>query len=300
MRTEDGASWPCRIKGKLRLINDRVTNPIAVGDWVEFEPEKKSENGTISTVLPRRNYVIRSSPRKRHQLHLLACNVDQVFIVATLKEPELKPGFIDRFLLTTEAYDIPIHLVINKADMYSKEYMKLYEAIQEIYEPLGYPMHLVSAHTGAGLDVLRELLKDKTTVTNGRSGVGKSSLLNALQPQLDLQTQEISDYSGKGLHTTTFAEMYELDFGGKLIDTPGIKELGFINLSPQDVSHNFREFFSASPRCRFHDCLHLNEPDCAVKEAVDNGEISSVRYTSYHYIMEEVRAQNSWERKLDW
>lgn len=290
---------PCRIKGKFRLADERLNNPVAVGDFVEFDLESSEEGskGIIHKIKPRRNYVIRSSTSKRHQLHLIACNVDQVLLVTSISQPRMKPGFIDRFLLTTSTQDIPTTILFSKADIYDEEDMAIYEAIKNIYEPLGYPCYLMSAHTGQGLDVFEELLKDKVSLISGNSGVGKSSLVNALEPDLDLKTLELSGYTGKGQHSTTFAEMHDLKLGGQIVDTPGIKEMGFINLKPQDVAHNYREFFEASQRCKYRGCLHLNEPNCAVREAIETETISSLRYQSYCSIMEEVQNVNYWERK---
>jgi ribosome biogenesis GTPase len=229
-------------------------------------------------------------------MHLIACNVDQAFVIVTIKRPNIKPGFIDRFLLTTESYNIPTYIIFNKCDIYDAEDLELYEALKVIYKNAGYQTMLVSAENGQGLDELKALLKDKTTLISGHSGVGKSSLVNAIQPQFELRTGDISGITDKGMHTTTFAEMFELDFGGRIIDTPGIKELGFLNMEPKDVSHNFPEIFALSPKCKYSNCLHINEPHCAVKSAIEKGEIHSLRYQSYLSIMEEVMDQKHWER----
>lgn len=289
--------WNCRIVGKFRLEDMRLTNPIAVGDRVEFKPEGEELTGLIRNILPRRNYVARQSPRQKRDLHLLAANIDQALIVVTVSNPTLKPGFIDRFLLMTERWEIPVCIVFNKADLYDEEDLGLFLHMRDIYQKIGYRVILCSAIKGDGLDALRDFLKDKTTLISGQSGVGKSTLINAIQPQLTLRTGEISDYSGKGQHTTTFAEMFNLDFGGRLIDTPGIKTLSFNNKSPENIAHSFREFFALSERCRFGgSCLHRKEPGCAVHEALRAGEVSELRYYNYLGILEEIEEQNHWER----
>ncbi len=290
-----------RIIGKFRLDGKRLTNPVAVGDEVEVEVDEKDETATIKSILPRRNYVVRQSPRRKHDLHLLASNVDQAMVIVTIVHPNLKQGFIDRFLLMTEPYEIPTVVVFNKSDLYGEEEMAIYEYLREIYENIGYRVLLTSAVEGQGLEELREVLGGKVTLIAGQSGVGKSTLVNAIQPQLELRTQELSDYSGKGMHTTTFAEMHPLEFGGSIIDTPGIKTLSFNHLEPMDVAHNFREFFEYSENCRFGgNCLHRNEPGCAVKEAVEEGELSELRYANYLMLLEEIEEQNYWERHSEY
>lgn len=297
VRLENGESLNCRIVGKIRLKGVKTTNPVAVGDEVELEIEDNEERtGIIKNILPRRNQVIRQSPRKKHQLHLIAANIDQAILIITIAQPKLKQGFIDRFLLMTEPYNIPTTIIFNKADVYSEEDMLMYEYLKDVYEKIGYNVLLVSALEKTGVEEFRNLLKDKTSLIGGQSGVGKSTLVNAVQPSLDLRTSEISDYSGKGQHTTTFAEMHDLEFGGYIIDSPGIKTLSFNNLEPLDVAHNFREIFEMSKNCKFNNCMHLNEPKCAVKDAVETEEISSLRYNNYMLILGEVEEQNYWER----
>ncbi len=287
----------CRITGKFRLDGHKLTNPVTVGDEVMVEIEDEEEGtGIIRKILPRRNYVIRQSPRKRHHVHLLASNIDQAVLIATIIHPNLKQGFIDRFLVMTEPYDIPTIIVFNKADLYGEDELLYFQYLQAIYEAIGYKVLLLSSTTGEGTDELRELLKDKISLIGGQSGVGKSTLVNCIQPHLDLRTSDISDYSGKGQHTTTFAEMHPLDFGGQIIDTPGIKTLAFTHLEPMDVAHNFRELFILSENCKFADCTHRNEPKCAVKAALEAGHISELRYSNYLNILEEIEDQNYWER----
>ncbi|WBM73488.1 ribosome small subunit-dependent GTPase A [Saprospira grandis] len=298
VQTPDHKVYDCRIKGKFRLKGYKLTNPVAVGDEVLFEQEKGLETGMIHKILPRQNYVLRRSTRQKHHQHLIACNLDQALLVVTLREPNVKLGFIDRFLLTTEAYSIPTYIILNKADLYDEGDLEMYEGLKILYGRVGYQTRLVSAETGEGLEELQLLLKDKRSLFSGHSGVGKSSLINALAPGLGLRTSEVSDYSQKGMHTTTFAELFTLPQGGEIIDTPGIKELGFLNLEPQDVAHNFPEIFEASKNCKYNNCLHINEPDCAVKAGLETGEVHELRYQSYLSIMEEIQEQNHWERHL--
>jgi ribosome biogenesis GTPase len=287
-----------RIVGKFRMNNKYLTNPVAVGDEVEYIIEQEGK-GMIKKILPRRNYVVRQSPRQRQNLHLLASNVDQAIIITTIIDPELKLGFVDRFLLMTEAYNIPTVLIFNKSDLYEAAEMEYFEILKNTYEGIGYTVMLVSAEDKIGLDDFVNLLKDKTSLVAGQSGVGKSTLVNSIQPQLDLRTGEISDYSGKGQHTTTFAEMHPLTFGGSIIDTPGIKLLAFTHLKPDDISHNFKEIFQASKTCRYGDCSHRSEPNCAVKTAVADGSIADWRYASFLQLLEETEDQNYWERHKD-
>lgn len=297
VRLEDGEEWKCRIMGKFRLDGMKVTNPVAVGDEVQVEIEDEVEGtAIIKKILPRRNYVIRQSPRKKHFLHLLAANVDQAMVIVTIIEPMLKQGFIDRFLLMTEPYSIPTVIVFNKADLYGEDELAMFDYMKAIYENIGYTVLLVSAIGDIGKEKLKGVLKDKTTLVAGQSGVGKSTLVNSIQPHLDLRAFELSDYSGKGQHTTTFAEMFQLDFGGAIIDSPGIKTLAFNHLKPMDVVHNFREIFQVSSDCKFNNCTHRNEPKCAVKEAVEKGEISELRFINYLQLLDDIEDQNYWER----
>ena len=298
VRTSDGTVVQCRIIGKFRLDGKKLTNPVAVGDQVKIELEAEGK-GMIKKILPRQNYVVRQSPRKKHFLHLLASNIDQSILFMTIAQPKLKQGFIDRFLLMMEPHNIPTFIVFNKSDVYNEGDLRVYALLKDIYETIGYQTLLTSSETGEGMETLKGILKDKTTLVAGQSGVGKSTALNTIQPHLDIKTEEISDYSGKGQHTTTFAEMHPLDFGGYVIDTPGIKTLAFTNLEPMDVLHNFRELFTHSKGCKFDDCYHRNEPKCAVKDAVEEGVISELRYFNYIQILEEVEDQNYWERHKD-
>jgi ribosome biogenesis GTPase len=292
----DGVIYKSRIKGRFRLDGLKVTNPIAVGDKVVVKVSDYEDAGTIVEIKPRNNYVVRSSPRKRHHVHLLASNVDQAMLIVTMVEPKLKQGFIDRFLLMTEPYDIPAIIVFNKADLHDQQAAATYQELHSLYVDIGYQVVLVSATEDQGLAELKDILTDKITLIVGQSGVGKSTIVNAIEPNLDLRTGDISDYSGKGQHTTTFAEMYHLSFGGSIIDTPGIKTLAFNHLEVMDVAHNFKEFFRLSDDCRFNNCTHRNEPGCAVKEAIESGDISPLRYINYNLLVDEVEDQNYWER----
>lgn len=298
VRNDNGESVTCRIRGKFKLQGLKLTNPVAVGDEVVYKME--GEDALIVDILPRTNYVVRQSPRQKHNLHLLAANIDQAIVVVTIREPMLKQGFIDRFLLMTEPHDIPVILVFNKVDVYDEEDLEIFGGLKYIYEKIGYQVMLVSAATGDGIDELHKELIDKTTLIGGQSGVGKSSLLNRLHSGWQLRTSEISDYSGKGQHTTTFAEMLHINATTAIIDTPGIKTLSFNNLEVDDVAHNFREFFAASSACKFGNCTHRNEPKCAVKDAIEIGEISILRYQNYLAILDEIEAQNYWERHTDY
>lgn len=300
VRLDDGSVIRCRLVGKMKLDGLKLTNPIAVGDVVQVDLEQNADfQGVIKSINPRRNYVLRQSPRKRHQLHFLASNVDQALLIVTMREPNLKVGFIDRFLMMTEPYSIPVILVFNKSDLFTKDDKLAFQALSALYISLGYEVLSASSVTGDGIDELKKMLGNKVTLVAGQSGVGKSTLVNYIEPGLQLKTEEVSDFSGKGQHTTTFAEMHSLSFGGYIIDTPGIKTLAFSHLEVQDIAHNFREMFALSPQCRFADCTHRNEPSCAVKVAVEEGRISASRYQTYLNLLEEVEDQNYWERHSD-
>lgn len=292
----DACTLSCRIAGKLKLDRENLTNPVAVGDRVNYQRESDG-TGSITGVLPRKNYIARQSPKSRVHLQLIASNIDQAVLVTSICDPPLKPGFIDRFLLTTEPQDIPALIVFNKWDLYGEEDLALFEQYRMVYEGIGYGVFGVSAQTGFRIDALRSALQNKTNLFSGQSGVGKSTLINCLEPGTGLRTGELSSYTGKGIHTTTFAQMFAMSNGGFIIDTPGIKTLAFNNLEVMDVAHNFREFFRASVNCRFgSQCTHRDEPDCAVKEGLTNGSISEIRYRNYLQILSEIEAQNYWER----
>lgn len=287
------------IRGKFKLQGLKLTNPVAVGDIIQYELQEDG-SAVIVEIEERENYVVRQSPRKKHYLHLMASNIDQAILIITIKEPNLKQGFIDRFLLMTEPYNIPVIIVFNKADIYEERDLNLYRYFKEIYEAIGYTVLLTSTIDNKGLDELQMLLTDKTSLVAGQSGVGKSSIINRMVPSLEISTQDISNYSGKGQHTTTFAEMHELPSGGHIIDSPGIKTLGFNHLEVMDVAHNFRELFAYSDNCRFNNCTHREEPKCAIKSAVEEQKISELRYLNYLQIVEDIENQNYWERIKDY
>lgn len=289
-KDEEGQFHHCRIRGKFKIDKEITsTNPIAVGDWVTLDIEQGDEPSVmITSIEPRKNYVIRISPHNKHQKHIVASNLDQSFIIATVKDPRTSTGFIDRYLTSCEAYHIPARIVFNKADIYDEEDMSYFEAIKELYEDIGYPVHLISAEKKQGMNELLSILKDRVTLFSGHSGVGKSTMMNCLFPEKEIATQEVSSWSGKGMHTTTFAEMYDLPQGGQVIDTPGIRELGVMNISRDELSGYFPEMKVRLQQCRFNNCSHFNEPGCAIKEAVQHGEISEERYISYLRIYESI------------
>lgn len=293
VKDNTGKIYNARLKGVFKIDDITSTNPLAVGDEVEIEMENEGENSVvINTIHERRNYINRKSPKANHQHHIVAANLDQSLMVATLKEPRTSQGFIDRFLVASEMYHVKPIIIFNKADLYKKKEQEKYEAWKAMYEAIGYTIVLTSAKENAGIAEVKELLKNKTTLISGHSGVGKSSLLNALLPELNLRTQDVSGWSGKGMHTTTFAEMYDIPGGGRIIDTPGMREFGVVGISKQELSHYFPEMRDRLNDCQFNNCLHINEPGCAIKEAVANGEITEDRYISYYSILETIEEKN--------
>lgn len=279
--TDTGSIVDCRIKGKFRTKDIQTTNPVAVGDRVEIEMEPEQHTGIISKLLPRKNYIIRKSVNLSKQAQIIAANLDQAFLVVTLASPRTSLGFIDRFLVTAEAYDIPAKLIFNKLDLFSEEGMEILAEYQRIYTSIGYPCYEVSALEGTNLHIIEGLLKDKVSLFSGHSGVGKSTLINTLIPGMSLKTGEISDWSDQGKHTTTFAEMHPIPGGGYLIDSPGIRELGVIDIDKGELGHFFPEMRNRMNECRFNNCRHINEPGCSVIEAMENNEIELSRYESY-------------------
>jgi ribosome biogenesis GTPase len=310
IRTAKGEVWNARLKGLFKLDGITSTNPLAVGDDVELQPENEGERTAIITgIHDRRNYINRQSPSHRMQHHIVAANIDQSLLVVTLKEPRTSQGFIDRWLVTCEAYHVPAILLFNKSDLYRKKEEEKFKAWEEMYAAIGYRLIRMSVHTGEGLDEVGQLLAGKISLLSGHSGVGKSSFLNALFPGLRLKTQDVSGWSGKGIHTTTFAEMFDLpvpaahDPGttpnpatpaapGSIIDTPGMREFGLVDISRQELSGYFPEMRALAGQCQFNNCLHLEEPGCRVKEAVREGLIAEDRYVSYCSILNSIEENN--------
>jgi ribosome biogenesis GTPase len=290
VKSSDGIFYKARLKGKFKIDGFTSTNPVAVGDVVEFEMEDEVEGSvTIFTIYDRRNYVNRISPANKRQHHIIASNLDQSLLIATIRDPKTSLGFIDRFLLTCEAFHIPAIVVFNKSDLYTQKDMQLCEERQQMYEKIGYKVLVTSLTNGSGLDTLNQILHDKVTLLSGHSGVGKSSFINHILSGANIKTQEVSGWSGKGLHTTTFDEMYDLPNGGVIIDTPGMREFAIADISKQELSHYFPEMRTLVSSCQFNNCLHINEPGCAVKDAVLNGVIHEDRYISYYNILETIQ-----------
>ena len=284
----NGKFYECRIKGKFRLKGIKSTNPIAVGDYVEFELETKNneETGVINLIQDRKNYIVRKSVNLSKQTHIIASNIDQVFLLVTINNPPTFTSFIDRFLITAEAYSIKTVLLFNKIDAYDEDTLLEVKLLAALYIKIGYECIGISAKTGKNIDKVKTLMKDKVSMFTGHSGVGKSTLINTIEPGLDLKTKEISEQHRQGQHTTTFAEMFDLSFGAKIIDTPGIKGFGVVDMDKEEVGDYFPEFFQLKQHCKFNNCLHLKEPKCAVKKALENGDIAFSRYRSYLQILE--------------
>ena len=288
VKTEEGRFLNCRIKGKFRIKGIKSTNPIAVGDKVKFDIDTKSdeETGIITEIYDRKNYIVRKSVNLSKQTHIIASNIDQVFLLVTIDNPPTFTTFIDRFLVTAEAYSIDVVLVFNKIDTYEIEQKAEILYLKDIYEPIGYKCIEVSATDGTNVDKIKEMMKGKVSMFSGHSGVGKTTLLNFIEPSLDLKTKEISEQHKQGQHTTTFAEMFDLTFDAQIIDTPGIKGFGVVDMEQDELGDYFPEFFALKQDCKFNNCIHINEPHCAVKEALENEEISWSRYKSYLQIIE--------------
>ena len=284
VRLQDGKEVKARLPGRFKLENKKISNPIAVGDKVELLPE--AENFLIEVITPRKNYIVRKSPKKKHFAHMIAANVDQAVLIASHKRPKTSLGFIDRFLVTLEAFRIPGYLLINKSDLYSKEEQAVLRGIMGLYESIGYQTMMTSFIEEVQYQV-RDWLQAKTTLLSGHSGSGKSTLINLLQPNAHQQIGEISDFADKGMHTTTFAEMFSLDTDTHVIDTPGIKELGLEEITAEELSHYFPEMRNLMGQCKFNNCRHVGEPSCAVQEAVQSGHIALSRFESYLSMMQE-------------
>jgi ribosome biogenesis GTPase / thiamine phosphate phosphatase len=284
VRLQDGKEVKARLPGRFKLENKKISNPIAVGDKVELLPE--AENFIIEVITPRKNYIVRKSPKKKHFAHMIAANIDQAVLIASHKRPRTSLGFIDRFLVTLEAFRIPGYLLINKSDLYSKEEQTALRGIMELYESIGYQTMMTSFIEGVPHQV-GDWLQAKTTLLSGHSGAGKSTLINLLQPNAHQQIGEISDFANKGVHTTTFAEMFSLDADTYVIDTPGIKELGLAEITAEELSHYFPEMRNLMGQCKFNNCRHVDEPSCAVQEAVQSGDIALSRFESYLSMMQE-------------
>jgi ribosome biogenesis GTPase len=290
VKTEDGTLYNARLKGIFKREGITSTNPIAVGDVVTIEPETDNEpqatlTAMITGIDDRHNYIARSSPHNKNQHHIVASNLDQTLLFATIREPKTSQGFLDRFLASSEAFHIPAVIVFNKADLYRKKEMEQFARWKDIYEAIGYTVILTSVQQCLGLDEIKAILTNKTTLLSGHSGVGKSTLINALFPGFNLRTQEVSGWSGKGLHTTTFAEMFDLPTGGRVIDTPGVREFGLVDIDKQELSHYFPEMRQLLTNCQFNNCMHIDEPGCAIKKALEEGKIAVDRYVSYINIL---------------
>jgi ribosome biogenesis GTPase len=277
----------CNIKGKFRVKGIRTTNPIAVGDNVLFEFETSRSSGIITEVLERRNYILRKSSNLSKESQIIAANIDQAFLMITIILPETPVEFIDRFLITAEAYRIPASLIINKTDLYGPEEKERMEYLISVYDKVGYKCFRLSVNNNSGTDIIKKAMKDKVTLLAGNSGVGKTSLLNIIDPSLDLKTAEVSEYHRQGKHVTTFPEMHRMPFGGFVIDSPGIRGFGVVDMERNEIYHFFPEIFRVSKNCRFYNCLHLDEPGCAVRDAVKEGTIDPLRYRSYFNILDD-------------
>lgn len=287
VKSEQGDFYQCRIKGKFRIKGIKNTNPIAVGDGVEFELETKNDQqtGVITSIEERKNYIIRKSVNLSKRTHIIASNIDYAFLMITPNNPPTSTTFIDRFLATAQAYSIETILLFSKTDTYTEQELLDVKFMATMYRKIGYQCIGISAQTGKNINQLKEIMKGKTSVISGHSGVGKSTLINSLSPELNLKTAEVSEQHQQGQHTTTFAEMYDLDFGARIIDTPGIKGFGIVDMDKHEIADFFPEFFELKSECKFHNCLHIDEPNCAIKNALENDEIWWSRYKSYLQII---------------
>jgi len=302
VKTDFGETYECRIKGKFRIKGIKSTNPIAVGDVVDFELETDNNQvtGIINNIHDRTNYIVRKSVNLSKQTHIISANIDQVFLMITINNPPTLTSFIDRFLVTANAYSVKTILLFNKIDSYDEETLNEVKYLAHVYRKIGYECIGVSAKTGKNVEKVKALMHGKVSMFSGHSGVGKSTLVNAIEPSLDIKTKEISALYMQGQHTTTFAEMFDLSFGAKIIDTPGIKGFGVVDMDKEEVGDYFPEFFKLKEHCKFNNCLHVQEPHCAVKKALDNDEVTFSRYRSYLQILEgedENYRTDNWERE---
>lgn len=287
VRDDAGIVRQCRLRGRMRLDGLRTTNPVAVGDLVNFEKERDKDTCVIDRILPRANVIVRKSVNLSKESHIIAANVDQAILVAAVAQPRTSTGFIDRFTVTAEAYHIPVIIVFNKYDIYDDEQISIAEELMKVYNNIGYQSFMISAKTGYNCDRLQNLMKDKISMFSGHSGVGKSALINRLDPNLDIRVGEISEVHEKGKHTTTFAQMYQLCFGGYIIDTPGIKEFALFDIEKETLAQRFPEMRALMHECRFNNCTHLHEPHCSIKNAVEQHIIADWRYINYCNMMND-------------
>ncbi len=292
VKNESGKVYNARIKGKFKIDGFTSTNPLAVGDVVNIENEEDIESTIITEIFPRKNYITRTSPHNKNQQHIIASNLDQSLLFATIKDPKTSTGFMDRFLVTSEAYQIPAIIVFNKIDLLDETDQLKLAHVKKVYEQIGYQIKAISLHTNEGMEEVQSVLQNKTTLLSGHSGVGKSTFINMLFPELELRTQDVSEWSGKGMHTTTFAEMFDLPIGGKVIDTPGIRELGLFAIDKYELAHYFPEMKALMHECQFNNCIHINEPSCAIKNAVNDNSIDYNRYVSYLNILDSIQQKN--------
>ena len=289
VRETSGKFYNARMKGVFKLDDITSTNPIAVGDVVDFEHENEGEGSVMITKIhDRKNYINRQSPRAKHQHHIVAANLDQSLLLATVRDPRTSQGFIDRFVVASEMYHVPALIVFNKTDVYKEKDWQVLEKMKGMYETIGYKVFAISLKLKEGIDEVRAVLQNKVTLISGHSGVGKSSFINAVIPGSEIHTQDVSGWSGKGQHTTTFAEMYDLPVNGQIIDTPGMREFGLVNIEKEELSGYFPEMRERLNDCQFNNCLHINEPGCAIKQGVIDGDIDEDRYVSYYNILESI------------
>jgi ribosome biogenesis GTPase len=288
VKAQDQLFYECRIKGKFRIQGIKSTNPLAVGDVVDFDLETSNNTltGVISSIHPRKNYIVRKSVNLSKQTHIIASNIDQVFLLVTIVNPPTFTSFIDRFLATTEAYSIKAVILFNKVDVNNAASNNIVKKLRTLYEGIGYQCLIISAKTGENIDSVKKLMAGKSSMFAGHSGVGKSTLVNSIEPGLNIKTKEISDQHKQGQHTTTFAEMFDLSFDAQIIDTPGIKGFGVVDMVPAELDNYFPELFALKQSCKFNNCLHLHEPNCAVKEAIENNIVAASRYKSYKQILD--------------